>query len=625
MQSQNSTLTLTGYMEYRKEIDGLRAIAVVPVVLYHAEISLFGGGFVGVDVFFVISGYLITSQILLHKHANNFSILEFYERRARRILPALFLVCVACIPFAWLLMMPNQLEEFSRSLISVVFFSSNVFFWKNSSYFDVSAEEKPLLHTWSLSIEEQFYILFPIFLAVLWRFEKKVIVATISVSILISLGLTEWGWRSAPNGNFYLLPTRAWELLAGALIAFYMFGQDQKGHNEVLPMLGILLIAFAVFVFDSGTPFPSLYALIPVAGTSLILIFANNQTLLGKILSNRALVGIGLISYSLYLWHQPLLVFARLGISETLANWHVAVILCLAIALSYLSWRFVEKPLRKTRRVNRKGVFALSATAGMLLIGSGAYLWLGGPVQDLESRLGILPRDQIREMVWHRHDKLAKSFSDDQSTKKLLIIGDSYSADFVNMAAENSAFQGYEIVAVYVPSSCQTYLGDKDVSQFRDGLAGERRCQRAYDRDQIVSLSAQTDVVVLISRWKAWAAERISETVASVSSPGNRVFVLGRKHITFPGRRQSIEKKIAEQVTPATVVQVNMDMKQRLENEGVFIDIQQFFCGENYPSCSLFTDDKSMIPLDKDGHMSLKGARYLGGLLFTQTELKEFM
>ena len=193
------------------------------------------------------------------------------------------------------------------------------------------------------------------------------------------------------------------------------------------------------------------------------------------------------------------------------------------------------------------------------------------------------------------------------------------------MIAETNAFEGYEIVGIYVPSSCQTYLGEEDVSQFRDGAAGQRRCQRAYDRDEIVSLSEQADVVILISRWKDWAAERIEETVTNLSAPQNKVIVLGRKHITFPGRRQSIEDRIAQQLTPASVKRINAVMKRQLEERGNFIDIQEVFCGESYPACSLFTNERSMIPLDRDGHMSLQGAQYLGRLLFTRTDLREFL
>ena len=198
-------------MYYRREIDGLRAVAVLPVILFHAGFELFSGGFVGVDVFFVISGYLITTIIINEMDDGKFSLLNFYERRARRILPALFFVVLCCIPFAWFLLLPSDMKDFSQSLVAVSTFSSNILFWRESGYFDTAAELKPLLHTWSLAVEEQFYILFPLFLMAAWRFGKRAIVWTLIASFAISLAVAHWGAYNKPGDAFFLLPTRAWE------------------------------------------------------------------------------------------------------------------------------------------------------------------------------------------------------------------------------------------------------------------------------------------------------------------------------------------------------------------------------------------------------------------------------
>ena len=197
-------------MKYRADIDGLRALAVVPVVLFHAGFEAFAGGFVGVDVFFVVSGYLITSILIEDIENNRFSLVNFYDRRARRLLPMLFFVMLACIPFAWFWMLPIQMRDFSESLIAVSLFVSNIYFWQESGYFAIAAEETPLLHTWSLAVEEQYYLFFPVFLFALWRFGKnRVFWAIVGLSIL-SLVLSEWGWRNNPHANFYLALTRAW-------------------------------------------------------------------------------------------------------------------------------------------------------------------------------------------------------------------------------------------------------------------------------------------------------------------------------------------------------------------------------------------------------------------------------
>lgn len=208
-------------MKYRREVDGLRALAVLPVIFFHAGFEIFCGGFIGVDIFFVISGYLITTIIFDEKEANKFSIVNFYERRARRILPALFLVMAICLPFAWVWLMPSDLKEFAQSLTAVTVFSSNILFWKTSGYFESAAELKPLLHTWSLAVEEQYYLIFPLFIIATWRYGMKWMVTALSVVALISISLAQWGATHMPLATFFMLPTRFWELLIGSFIAFY--------------------------------------------------------------------------------------------------------------------------------------------------------------------------------------------------------------------------------------------------------------------------------------------------------------------------------------------------------------------------------------------------------------------
>lgn len=208
-------------MKYRREIDGLRALAVLPVIFFHAGFKAFEGGFVGVDIFFVISGYLITNIILSDLNAGKFSIVTFYERRARRILPALFFVMLCCLPFAWLWLVPTHLEDFCQSMAAVSVFSSNILFWRESGYFGVASELKPLLHTWSLAVEEQYYLFFPLFLLGLWKLRKRWIFGSLALVAIVSLLLAQWGAYNKPAATFFLLPTRGWELAIGALIAFY--------------------------------------------------------------------------------------------------------------------------------------------------------------------------------------------------------------------------------------------------------------------------------------------------------------------------------------------------------------------------------------------------------------------
>lgn len=348
-------------LSYRPEIDGLRALAVIPVILFHAGFELFSGGFVGVDVFFVISGYLITSILIEDIENKRFSIAHFYERRARRILPALFVVMFTCIPFAWMWMMPDQLRDFAQSLIAVSFFASNILFWRESDYFAAAAEEKPLLHTWSLAVEEQYYLLFPIFLILAWRFGKNRVFWLIVVMAGISLLLSEWGWRKQPTANFYLAPTRAWELFAGSIAAFIV---QKKGiqKNNFIALIGLLAILFSIFVYDKNTPFPSLYAAVPVIGTVLLILYADKKTYAAKLLSNKTFVGIGLISYSAYLWHQPLFAFARIELIEPPSNILMGFLVLATFLLAYGSWKYIEKPFRQRGCISGKFtvIFVLS-------------------------------------------------------------------------------------------------------------------------------------------------------------------------------------------------------------------------------------------------------------------------
>ena len=365
-------------MIYRREIDGLRALAVLPVILFHAGFSVVSGGFVGVDVFFVISGYLITAIILEELAAGRFTVAGFYERRARRILPALFFVLLACLPFAWWLLLPTELVDFGKSVSAVAVFASNILFWLQTDYFAATAEQIPLLHTWSLAVEEQYYLVFPLFMSLAWGLGKRWLVRLIAVVALVSLGWSEWLWRSSVEANFYLIPSRAWELMVGALAAFYL--QKNQAAQGVMAqaasVLGLVLLGYAVFFFDDGIPFPSVYALVPTLGAVLLILFATSATWVGKLLASPPLVWVGLISYSAYLWHQPLFVFARLQTLEEPSVGFMAGLCVMTLVLAWLSWRFVEKPFRDRSRFTRTQIFSGAVIGSLLFIAVGATLVL---------------------------------------------------------------------------------------------------------------------------------------------------------------------------------------------------------------------------------------------------------
>ncbi|MFC1536911.1 acyltransferase family protein [Pseudomonadota bacterium] len=433
-------------MKYRAEIDGLRAVAVMPVILFHAGFEHFSGGFIGVDVFFVISGYLITTIILSEMEQGTFSLVNFYDRRARRILPALFLIMFVSLFFSWIWLMPSDMKDFSQSLVAVSTFSSNILFWRETGYWAPVNELKPLLHTWSLAVEEQYYVLFPLFMMLMWRFRKRWILSTFMVITAISLVVSQWGAYYSPQANFFLLPTRGWELAIGASIAFYFLHRKQPirtllSHHsvdEVLGMAGLLMIGYAVYAFDESVPFPSVYALIPTIGTALIILFSSPQTLVGRLLGTKLLVGIGLISYSAYLWHYPLFAFARHSSLTKPDDLIFTVLAALSFPLAYLSWKYVERPFRKKGGVSRKSIFAFSATGSVVFIaiGMAGYMTDGFDNRSTKSNLTL----QSIEEKWKVNHGLSKSCEGSftlspncrtSEEPEILVWGDSYAMHLV--------------------------------------------------------------------------------------------------------------------------------------------------------------------------------------------------
>lgn len=374
-------------LTYRPEIDGLRAIAVVLVVMYHAGLGQLGGGFVGVDVFFVISGYLITTILISDLHAGAFSLKSFYERRAKRLLPALFVMLAISVPFAWLWLPASDMQDYSQSILSTLFFGSNILFWLESGYFDADSQLKPLLHTWSLGVEEQFYLVFPVLLLVAWRLFRKRIAIVIGTSALLSLTIAEWAVRGGgPVAGFYLLPTRFWELALGALVALLLRRRASPRGSilvELLGWFGLSLVAFSAVAFDNSTSFPGLSALIPTGGTALVIIFASADTSLGKLLRTRGLVSLGVMSYSLYLYHYPVFSFSKRLFPDGASALLTAFLLCLSFLLAYVSWKFIETPWRvgQNQSISRfarvaTGVFA---SVGLLAVGLWGHLSDGFP------------------------------------------------------------------------------------------------------------------------------------------------------------------------------------------------------------------------------------------------------
>ncbi|WP_261455614.1 acyltransferase family protein [Serratia ficaria] len=364
-------------MKYRADIDGLRALAVLPVIAYHMGLGGIPGGFTGVDIFFVISGYLISGIIFQEYIKGDFSYIDFYKRRSLRILPPLFVVLFATLAVGYHILLPVQVAELGKSALATTLFSSNFFFFSQTGYFDGPAELKPLLHTWSLAVEEQFYIIFPIILFTALKFFRNRITLIITLIIAGSFLLSLAGLKFQPSMTFYMLPTRAWELAMGAILAVsgmeHSPSLNKKTTRHALSLLGLALIIFGFLWLDTTKKFPSYNALYPCVGAFLI-ILAGRDSIVGKILALKPVVYIGMISYCLYLWHWPIIVYANLLLDVSLWQKSLLVI-SLTFGLAIASRYLIEIPFRyKLKHIPSKSIVAASAASVVLAASLTAFI-----------------------------------------------------------------------------------------------------------------------------------------------------------------------------------------------------------------------------------------------------------
>ncbi len=454
-------------LTYRPEIDGLRAIAVIAVILYHAQNTIldhlpFKGGFIGVDIFFVISGYLITSIILKELiKTGGFSFKHFYQRRVRRLLPAMLFVMLVSIPFVWLYLFPILLIDFSKSILYSLGFSSNFYFhYSGQTYDAINAFYKPFLHTWSLSVEEQYYILFPIFLLIIFKYFRKYLIHFIILGFLISLGLAEWGSKSHRSFTFYVLPTRGWELLAGSILAYFEIKNSYRSRNKFLNLtlstIGLLLIGHSILFFSDKMFHPSFYTLSPIIGVCLVIWFSNKNGIITKILSTKLFVGIGLISYSLYLWHYP--IFSLLKINEfTTENFflNVAIIIVIFI-LSILTYYFIEIPFRN-KKISFKRVITIITISYILLIFVNLIILSkkGFPhrFESLKKTNLFYNPDNYFLGINRYNDINLNKKKFDENKYKILVIGDSLGQDLTNALIQSSDFYKKPLDVLYINRS----------------------------------------------------------------------------------------------------------------------------------------------------------------------------
>jgi peptidoglycan/LPS O-acetylase OafA/YrhL len=619
---------------YRRDIDGLRAIAIVSVLLCHAGLGL-SGGYVGVDVFFVISGYLITGLVLNDLEQGTFSLAGFWERRIRRILPALFAVTIATLAAGWLLLLPDACSSLGQSAIAVATLSSNILFWRETGYFEAQADEKPLLHTWSLGVEEQFYLLMPVILLLFARrnrLDRGFLL--LGAASILSFGMSVYGARYGPS-TFYLLPHRAWELLAGALLARLPASWQRALPNRrnIVGATGLFAIAMPCFLYDKGTTFPGIAALPPVFGTAL-LIWSGNAAPIPKtsrLLARRPIAFIGLISYSLYLWHWPLFAFANYWTVKPLANAERLLLVAISVILAILCWRYIERPFRnRTLMASRRQLLASSALAFLCVVGSGTVQYFGvfqarrWPSSTL-SRVFI---DAGRRDARYFHDLEASDVPGNlvrlgpaDGPAKILVWGDSHAMSILP-AIESACLESGICAQAATHSSTPPTPGCVFCCRW------EADARRIDDYNAAVMKYAQSGTiraVILVGYWEDYGkkraarfAEALFKTVDRLQAAGVSVyFMKDVPAFRFDVRRALVRYSETDQdlsqlgMTPADYGAVNRfhaSILPKLAQRGVHIL-------DPVPILQARTNSQAFFPFDSGGsfycdsnHLSSYGA-----------------
>ena len=547
---------------YRPEIDGLRAIAVSIVILYHAQIYIFGhqpfkGGFIGVDIFFVISGYLITSIILKELlDTGTFSIKYFYQRRIRRILPALLLVMLVSAPFGWMYLMPDSFIDYSKSIIYSLGFGSNFYFhYSGQLYADDWALYKPFLHTWSLSVEEQYYIIFPLILFFTFKYFKKYLVHVLIFGLLSSLFFAEWTSKNYPSISFYFIHTRMWELLAGSTLAYFEITRGCRSRNRILnlilPLVGLILIGHSVLFFDDEMFHPSIFTISPIIGVCLIIWFSSKDEIITKLLSTKLFVGIGLISYSLYLWHYPIFAFSRVTefVQADIINKLLVGIVILV--LSIFSYFFVEKPARNKKYSFKSIFFTLAVFFTLIVTFNFSVLIKDG----FKNRLPEIIKEIFTQQTWNllknengeicHHNPKGCEFNI-SSDKKIYVIGDSNLASINFDLKEKLINKNYQFIT-FTFGGC-VYLPGFDYV-FRKSKKVHKNCNDEFF--QVLKrklLKEKNQIIILGGRFPVYLSNYLFDNQEGGVEGGGVKANKTKSHYVSKGKYSSIQNSFNKEV-----------------------------------------------------------------------------
>jgi peptidoglycan/LPS O-acetylase OafA/YrhL len=606
-------------LTYRPEINGLRAIAVWVVVLYHAQINIFGispfkGGLIGVDIFFVISGYLITSIIFKELFETGaISIKNFYERRIRRILPALFFVMLVSTPFAWIYLIPSSLVDYSNSLIFTLGFSSNYYFhYSGLAYGAVSGFFKPFLHTWSLSVEEQFYIIFPVFLLITFKYYKRYLIHVIFFGFLISLGLAEWSSTKYSSVSFYFIHTRMWELLMGSMLAYFEITLGHRSKNKILnlilPTVGIILIGYFILFYDTSIKHPSLHTLLPVVGASLIIWFSNKNEIITRILSSKLFVGFGLISYSLYLWHYP--IFSFLKINGIVSNNILGKLFLIPIIifLSIFSYYFVERPFRNMNLSFKKVIFLLGVMFFSLLIINMKIIKEEG-FNERFKNLKKINENYNPDNFFLGQSKMKYSISNfnefNNKNYNIIIIGDSHGGDLFNALYLNSnlfdniSFYYVNNIFKYGYQNYENFIknSDKVILSYKWNNDNYNLLKKNFK--QIADLNKNIMITSSSNEY---------ETPSKLYTLLDYKVLFEKQNFDYFGlKKLYYKKRVIHSLSDINIKLKNFTLKQNIK----YLNHEDYMCEISKKECDYV--DKNGYKLFYDyGHYTEHGARYFG-------------
>lgn len=583
-------------MNFRSDINGLRALAVLPVLFFHAGLPLFSGGFLGVDVFFVISGYLITEKLLSSFVSGRFSLAGFYDNRIRRIIPALLILCAFTTAASFIFMLPYSLKNYGQSLVATMLSANNILLYLTSGYWSLAAEFKPLYHTWSLGVEEQYYFIAPLLLYFIYRAFKKngrglrgCVLALLCVSFLVTVVPAD----NDKEMKFLLIFFRAWELLAGAWLAL-----SSENNRSVVPLsmlgLAMLLCSYAAPFLLGGNQ--GVVEATPVIGTCLIIRFSNPDNLTGRILSLRPLAFIGLISYSIYLWHQPIIAFVRLSSPTQPHPFTLLAFSLLSLPLGYLSWRYVENVFRNRTLVSARTLYTIVGVGILVHLAAGYAFYRTYGLQSLwpEYSYGANPQTYVD---WP--GQFAESSFHNNGKPRILVIGNSFARDYINMLRETGHLDSMDVVLVDYDKGCN------------NGVFG-----------RVTDLLKASDLVVFSQNWGQVAA---AISVADVYScyqqmrqqSGGRVVVLGAKNFGWNNDFVKLAKGPLKdiRVKPLdSVVAFDQSAKAILDKN--YLDILDLVADKT-GAVPVFTPDERFITYDTN-HLTRAGARYVGEKLFAR-------